>query len=98
MKVDEFKLKDDDAAIVVGKDMGLTMYLPNFPEDAVIDMTDHQNVYFTMALMMAMRDEEFNDFINAKMESMFAAMDKMEDSDDGCGPSCCPGCGGCGGE
>lgn len=98
MNNDEFTLKTDDAAIVIGKDMGLTMYLPNFGEDDLIKPNEHYNVYFTMALMMLMRDEEFTKMIDAKMQSIAASMDAMDDHSDGCGSGCCPGCGGCGEE
>lgn len=93
MKNEDFKLNDDDAAIVISKDLSAQMFLPDYGDDVEIGFEEYQNYYIIMAIMMSLSDPEFRNVINGKLNTIFTQASNMA-KDDNCDPTGCPGCGG----
>lgn len=97
MNVDEFKLDDTDTALVIKQDMTTEMYLPKLDDNDAVSTEDNQNVYITMAIMLAMNDDDFRALIQKKINIIFQSLDTEEADNVDPDPSPCPGCPGCAG-
>lgn len=71
--INDFKLGDDDAAIVFKDDMSVEMFLPNWADDINIDIEKHQNFYVTVAIMASLDDPAFRAVISKKIEAIMEA-------------------------
>jgi len=87
---EDFKLENEDCALIIKKDMTTEVVIPKFRDNEDITWEENQNMFVVIAIAASMDNPEFTAIVTKKLDEIMSQA-KSED----CGGEAAPSCGSC---